>query len=154
MRPIYTTAVLAMLAVRSVAAQAPTITWGPAPAIFPAGARMAVLEGDPGKAAMFTVRLEMPDGYKIAAHTHPTDEHVTIIKGTLLLGMGDRVDAAQATALPTGAFSSVTANMHHFAVAKGQTIVQVNSMGPFVLTYVNPADDPTRNSKTKAKPRQ
>lgn len=154
MRPIYTTAVLAMLAVRSVAAQAPTITWGPAPAIFPAGARMAVLEGDPGKAAMFTVRLEMPDGYKIAAHTHPTDEHLTIIKGTLLLGMGDRVDAAQATALPTGAFSSVTANMHHFAVAKGQTIVQVNSMGPFVLTYVNPADDPTRNSKPKAKPRQ
>ena len=154
MRPIYTTAVLAMLAVRSVAAQAPTITWGPAPAIFPAGARMAVLEGDPGKAAMFTVRLEMPDGYKIAAHTHPTDEHLTIIKGTLLLGMGDRVDAAQATALPTGAFSSATANMHHFAVAKGQTIVQVNSMGPFVLTYVNPADDPTRNSKPKAKPRQ
>ena len=144
MRPLYATAVLAVFATPPVMAQAPELTWGPAPAIFPAGAKMAVLQGDPGKAALFTVRLDLPDGYKIAPHFHPTAEYITVIKGTFLLGMGDKLDAAHATKLPTGAFSTVDANMHHFAIAKDRTIVQVNSMGPFVLTYVNPADDPTK----------
>ena len=146
MRPIYATAVLAVLALRPVTAQAPKLAWGPAPAIFPTGAKLAVLQGDPGKAALFTVRLDLPDGYKIAPHFHPTDEYITVIKGTFLLGMGDKLDAAHATKLPTSAFATVDANMHHFAVAKGRTIVQVNSMGPFVLTYVNPADDPSKKS--------
>ena len=52
--------------------------------------------------------------------------------------------------LPTSGFATVDANMHHFAIAKGRTIVQVNSMGPFVLTYVNPADDPSQKPKTSA----
>ena len=150
MRSIYATAVLATLAVRPLLAQAPEIVWGPAPAIFPAGARMAVLQGDPGKAALFTVRLDLPNGYKVAPHFHPTDEYITVIKGTFLLGMGDKLDAAHATKLPTGGFATVDAAMHHFAIAKGRTIVQVNAMGPFVLTYVNPADDPSQKSKTSA----
>ena len=111
---------------------------------------MAVLQGDPGKAALFTVRLDLPDGYKVAPHFHPTDEYITIIKGTFLLGMGDKLDPAHATKLPTGGFSTVDANMHHFAIAKGRTIVQVNAMGPFVLTYVDPADDPSKKSKAGA----
>jgi len=147
MRPIYATAVLAVLAVRPVMAQAPALTWGPAPAIFPAGAKMAVLQGDPSKAALFTVRLDLPDGYKVAPHLHPTDEGITVIQGTFLLGMGDKLDATQATKLPAGAFDNVRANMHHFAIAQGRTIVQVHAMGPFVLTYVNPSDDPSRKSK-------
>lgn len=111
---------------------------------------MAVLQGDPGKAALFTVRLDLPDGYEVAPHFHPTDEYITVIKGTFLLGMGDKLDATHATKLPTGGFGTVDANMHHFAIAKGRTIVQVNAMGPFVLTYVNPADDPTKKPKAGA----
>jgi quercetin dioxygenase-like cupin family protein len=149
-RCIHATAVLTVLAIRPVMAQAPELTWGPAPAIFPAGAKMAVLQGDPSKAALFTVRLDMPDGYKIAPHFHPTDEYLTVIKGTFLLGMGDKLDAVHAKKLPTDAFATVDANMHHFAVAKGRTIVQVNAMGPFVLTYVNPADDPSKKTKADA----
>ncbi|HEX7939275.1 MAG TPA: cupin domain-containing protein [Gemmatimonadaceae bacterium] len=144
MRRVYTTAVLTLFAAGAVQAQAPAINWGPAPAVFPVGARMAVLQGDPGKPGLFTVRLELPDGYKVAPHTHPTEEEITVIKGTFLLGMGDKMDAAKATKLPAGAFSSVEANMHHYAIARGQTVVQVHAMGPFVLTYVNPADDPSK----------
>ena len=44
-------------------AQAPELKWGPAPAIFPAGAKLAVLQGDPGKAEPVTVRLDFPNGY-------------------------------------------------------------------------------------------
>jgi len=123
-------------------AQSSALTWGPAPAVFPPGAKMPVLQGDPGQAALFTVRLDMPDGYRIPPHFHPTDENVTVINGTLQVGMGDSVDVAHATKLATGEFVSIGANMHHYAVAQGRTIVQVHAMGPFALTYVNPKDDP------------
>ena len=127
-----------------LAAQAPALKWGPAPAVFPAGAKMAVLQGDPSKAGVYAVRLDMPNGYKIAPHFHPTDEHVTVISGTFMVGMGDKMDATKMTTLPAGGFVTAGANMHHYATAKGHTVVQVHGMGPFQLTYVNPADDPTK----------
>src|SRR6266496_2060007 len=123
-------------------AQAPALAWGPAPAVFPAGARMAVLQGDPSQTALFTVRLDMPTGYKIPPHFHPTDEYLTVISGTFLVGMGDSLNVAKASVMPAGAFGTVGANMHHYAIARGKTVVQVSAMGPFVLTYVNPKDMP------------
>jgi quercetin dioxygenase-like cupin family protein len=120
------------------------IQWGPAPPIFPKGAEMAVLQGDPGKAEEFTVRLRMPNGYKIAPHTHPTVENVTVLKGTFFAGMGEQFSEANLKAFPRDAFASIPANHAHYAMARGQTIVQVHGLGPFVLTYVNPADDPTK----------
>jgi hypothetical protein len=118
--------------------------WGPAPAVFPAGARLMVLAGDPGKPGEYTVRLEMPDGYRVAPHWHPTDENVTVISGTFLVGMGDTLKTTGLMSLPAGGFVVAGATMHHFAIAKGKTVVQVHGIGPFALTYVNPADDPTR----------
>ncbi len=148
MRWLARVAVLAGLLGCSASAQAPAPwTWGPAPPVLPPGARVAVLQGDPGQAALFTLRLEMPDGYKIAPHFHPTDEHVTVIEGTFLIGMGDRLDAAHATTLARGGFVTAGAGQHHFAIAKGRTVVQVHAMGPFQLTYVNPADDPQNQPK-------
>lgn len=120
------------------------LKWGPAPAVFPAGAQMAVLSGDPGKAGVFVVRLRMPAGYKIPAHHHPTDEYVTVISGDLSLGMGDKLDPAKAAKLGPGGFAMAGAKMNHFALSTGGAVVQVSAEGPFGMTYVNPADDPTR----------
>jgi quercetin dioxygenase-like cupin family protein len=125
-------------------AQAPELKWGPAPAIFPAGAKLAVLQGDPSKAEPVTVRLDFPNGYVLPPHFHPTDEAVTVIEGTFQVGMGDKVDKSKTMAVPVGGFVVAGAGQHHFAIVKGRTIVQVNLMGPFALTYVNPADDPTK----------
>jgi quercetin dioxygenase-like cupin family protein len=122
------------------------IKWGAAPPFFPAGARFAVLQGDPSQAGPYTVRLSMPPGYLIRPHTHPTDEHVTVISGTLTLGMGDSVKLLRAKRHGTGAFVTAPANMSHFALARARTVVQVHGMGPFAITYVNPKDDP-RNAK-------
>jgi quercetin dioxygenase-like cupin family protein len=116
--------------------------WGPAPAIFPAGAQMAVLQGDPGSTNLFTVRLRFPNGYKIAPHTHPTDEHVTVISGTFLVGMGTTVDKKSMMALKAGGFVTAPANHAHYAAAQGPTVVQVHAIGPFAMTYSNPADTP------------
>ena len=140
--------VIGSLAV-STAAQAQVnsgdLKWGPAPAVFPKGAEMAVLAGDPGKAGTFVIRLKMPAGYKIPAHHHPTDEYVTVISGDFHLGMGDKLDAAKSAALAPGGFAEAPRQMNHFAWTQGGAIVQVSAEGPFAMTYVNPADDPTRH---------
>lgn len=129
-------------------AKAPGLSWGPAPAAFPSGARMAVVSGDPGKAVPFTVELSFPDGYRIPPHFHPTDEAVEVKKGTFLVGMGDTLDAAKTNTMKVGAKGKVPAQAHHYAVARGATVVSVSAMGPFAMTYVNPADDP----RTAARP--
>ena len=120
------------------------IKWGPAPPIFPKGAEFAVLQGDPSKSDEFTVRLRFPNGYKIPPHTHPTIENVTVLKGTFLAGMGEQFVEANMKSFGRDAFASIPANHAHYAMARGQTIVQVHAIGPFQLTYVNPADDPTK----------
>ena len=122
------------------------LQWGAAPAGLPAGSQLAVMEGDPTKSGPFTVRMKSPDGYKIMPHTHPTAEHVTVISGTLRLGMGEKFDETAARELPVGGFAVLPAGMAHFAATTGETIVQIHGQGPFKIKYVNPADDP-RNAK-------
>jgi quercetin dioxygenase-like cupin family protein len=124
--------------------QAQTIQWGPAPSVLPPGAEIAVLAGDPGSQTEFTLRLKFPNGYRIAPHTHPTTENVTVIKGTFLAGMGTQFVEANLQELGRDDFVSIPAEHPHFAMARGETIVQVHGLGPFVLTYVNPADDPSK----------
>jgi quercetin dioxygenase-like cupin family protein len=120
----------------------PELKWGPAPAVFPAGAQMAVLQGNPGGTGLFTVRLRMPNGYRIAPHTHPTDEHVTVVSGTFRVGMGKTFAEKGMMAVHAGGFVTAPASQPHFAVARGETVVQVHAIGPFAMTYVNPADTP------------
>lgn len=125
----------------------PPIKWGPAPAVFRPGAQMAVLQGDPSKPEPFIVRLRFPNGYEIAPHTHPTDEHITVIDGTFRVGMGTKFVEAKLVALPTGAFVTAPALHAHYAKAQGLTTVQVNAVGPFALTYVNPSDAPKQDAR-------
>jgi quercetin dioxygenase-like cupin family protein len=123
------------------------IKWAPAPAILPGGAKLAVLEGDPAKPGSFTMRLSMPAGYRIPPHFHPVTEHVTVIGGTFYVGMGDTFDASKASALPTGTFAALEPGVRHFAFTKGATTIQLHGVGPWSLTYVNPADDPRTKTK-------
>ena len=125
------------------------IKWGDPPPIFEKGASFTVMSGDPGQPGLFVVRLKMPAGYKIAPHWHPTDEHVTVLSGTFALGMGETFDKGRMQDLPADGYALLPAEMRHFALAKTEAIVQVHGMGPFALTYVNPADDPSKRTTTK-----
>lgn len=120
------------------------IKWGPAPPDLPAGAQIAVLAGDPSQSGPVTLRLKMPAGYVIAPHWHPTDERVTVISGLLGLGMGDTLDKKTSKVLKPGGYAVAPAKMHHFAWTKAGAIVQVDLMGPFAITYLNAADDPSK----------
>jgi quercetin dioxygenase-like cupin family protein len=118
------------------------LKWGPGSPALPPGAQMVVLEGDPSKDGPFVIRVKLPAGYKVPPHWHPTDEHVTVLQGVFQFGMGDKFDAAALRAYPVGSYISTPKEMRHFVQAKGATTIQVHGMGPFSLTYVNPADDP------------
>ena len=120
------------------------VTWGEAPPSLPPGAKLAVLSGDPSKSEPFVIRVQLPAGYTIAPHWHPTDEQVTVLAGTFALGMGDTLDKSAVQDLPVGGYALLPAQMHHFAMAKTAATIQVHGMGPFVINYVNPADDPSK----------
>jgi len=123
-----------------------SLEWQAGPTAIPAGAKMAVLEGDPTKEGPFVVRFQFPEGYHIAAHTHPKTERVTVISGALYLATGESLDRNSAKELPAGSFGYWPAGMKHAAWSEGQTVIQLHGVGPWQINYVNPADDP-RNAK-------
>jgi quercetin dioxygenase-like cupin family protein len=120
------------------------LQWGPAPAMVPKGAQAAIIQGNPSeKGKMFTLRLKSPkDEYRIMPHSHPTDETVTVLSGTLYAGMGDHFDAGLAKEYKEGGVIVMPKGMNHFVYTKGETVVQIHALGPFEFKYVNPKDDP------------
>jgi hypothetical protein len=126
----------------AVFVNAAEIQWGDAPPVLPKGAQIAVLYGNPFKKGAYAMRLKMPDGYKIPPHWHALDEQLTILSGTFMLHMGDTMESPAHT-LEAGGYHFLPAKMHHAAEVKGETILQINGIGPFDIHYLNPADDPT-----------
>lgn len=118
------------------------IEYEPGPASLPAGCEVAVLEGDPSAEGLFVMRLRLPDGYIIPPHSHPNFERITVLDGTFRLGHGSTVDREATMALEAGSFTSMTPGMRHFAQAEGETVIQITSIGPWEIEYVDPADDP------------
>lgn len=118
------------------------VQWGPAPPVLPAGAQIAVLEGNPSEKGPVTLRLQFPANYNIPAHWHSMTERVTVLSGALHVGMGDKLDRRASETLEPGGFVSLPAAMHHFAWTATPTVVQINLEGPFDIFYVNPADNP------------
>jgi quercetin dioxygenase-like cupin family protein len=112
--------------------------------MVPKGAKLAVLYGDPNKDGLFVIRAKLPANYRIAAHSHPTDEVVTVLSGTLFVGMGDKLDLAKAKAFPGGSLVVAPAKTNHYVLTKQPTVIEISAMGPLQFTYVNPADDPSK----------
>lgn len=107
-----------------------------------------MISGDPNKeGSPFVMRFRYSGKARIPPHWHPTDEHLTILSGTFRLGMGERGDESATTPLGAGAYAFVAAKMAHYAWADDGTTVQAHGIGPFVINYVNPADDPAKAIK-------
>lgn len=121
-----------------------SLKWGPSPPGLPAGAEVSVVSGDPSQAGPFVLRARVPAGYRVPPHWHPTTEHLTILTGTVALGMGEKWDEASMTTLAAGGFATMPAEMRHAFLARTAATFQVHATGPFTINYVNPADDPRR----------
>ena len=119
------------------------LEWEACSPALPAGAQCATVEGDRSAPnVLFTFRVKLPDGYRIAPHFHPADEHLTVIAGTFHMGMGGTVDTTAAKAMGAGSYMVMPKGEPHYAWTTGETVVQVHAIGPWGITYVNPADDP------------
>ena len=119
------------------------LKWADLPSL-PPGAKLSVIEGPMNEAVPFTVRIKFPADYKVPAHWHPAIEHVTVISGTFNMGTGDKLDASKTMPLSAGSVAIMQPKTNHFAWTKEETIVQVHGVGPWGVTYVNPADDPRK----------
>ncbi len=122
-----------------------TVKWNP----FIPGAEIAVLSGDPAKAGPFVIRIKHHAGLKVPPHWHPTDEHITIITGKAVIGMGEKFDPASGQEVAAGSYVFAPQKMAHFLYAKEETIAQVHGIGPFQVVWVNPADDPMKKAAVK-----
>ena len=119
------------------------LKWVDVPSL-PPGAKVAVIEGPMDQATPFTIRLKLPADYKIPAHWHPAIEHVMVISGTFNMETGDKLDVTKTKALSAGSVAIMQPKTTHFGWTKEETIVQVHGVGPWGITYVNPADDPRK----------
>lgn len=124
------------------------IKWVDAPPALPPGAQIAVIEGDPKVAGSFTMRVKLPANYKIMPHSHPANEHITVIDGSFYMGLGEKFDEKAAKQIPAGGFAMMNTGTRHYAFTEKESIIQLHGMGPWDIIYVNAADDP-RNKKLK-----
>lgn len=125
-----------------VVAPANTLKWGDAPPGLPPGSRVSVVSGDPSQAQPYVLRAQMPANYRIPPHWHPMMENITVLSGTVALGMGETFDEKAMQDVPAGGFASVPGEMRHFFMSKTAATIQVHGVGPFAVTYVSAADDP------------
>ncbi|MEO6463569.1 MAG: cupin domain-containing protein [Candidatus Eisenbacteria bacterium] len=111
---------------------------------LPKGAKLAVIEGPMSEAVPFTVRIKLPANYRIPPHWHPAVERVTVLSGTLHMGLGDTFDRTKSSAVPVGGVMIMQPNTNHFAWTRRATVIQLHGTGPWGITYVNPEDDPRK----------
>ncbi len=123
------------------------IQWGPGPAVLPAGIRGAVLYGDPTKDGLFSMRFKLPKGYRVPPHTLSKAGLFTVISGTFRIGMGGKADPSKAKSMPAGSFIALAPGTPHFVAVDEETVVQLNNIGPWLIIYIDPKDDPSRKPK-------
>jgi len=112
---------------------------------FAPGVRLAAIHGNPDSAGAYALRLSFPDGYRFPPHWHPMAENVTVLEGTLLLAMGDRVQPSGVEkSYGVGDYLYLPATQPHYGGARGRTVLQLHGMGPFTINLVNPPATPAR----------
>jgi quercetin dioxygenase-like cupin family protein len=121
------------------------IDWEPF-AGFPPSVRLAIIVGQPSKAAPYTIRVKVPHGEKLMPHRHPEDRVYTVISGVFYIGLGDQFDPDKLQAYPPGSVVVLPGNTPHFHWAKSsEYVTQVTAIGPLGLDYVAAEDDPRNN---------
>lgn len=122
------------------------VRWMAAPALsgLPEGVELALIEGTPLVEGPFTFRLRFQDGARLMPHTHPVDERITVISGSLNQGIGETFDQSATEVIPAGSFVYRSPGQAHFVWFDEETVLQFHGTGPFGIEYVNPADDPRK----------
>lgn len=126
-----------------------SLKWGDAPIGFPPGSQMVVLLGDPGAEGPFVLRWKAPAGFFIPAHSHPTDETLTVLSGSMMMAMGDNLRRETAVEMPAGSFFQLPQGMPHVVWVTEPLVLEVHASGPFDIKYLDPSDDPRLQTAKK-----
>jgi hypothetical protein len=97
---------------------------------------MAVLEGDPKREMLFTVRFRTGSEFEMKPHWHPRNERVTILKGKIGVGFGDEIDRKNVTWFGSGDYYVNAKDAHHFVLADGPAVLQITGIGPWKANFV------------------
>jgi quercetin dioxygenase-like cupin family protein len=116
--------------------EASSIAFVPAPANMPKGVSIAVLEGDPTQKGVFTLRLRIPPGFSLPAHTHPSDERVSVLEGSVSVGFGTTGDDNSVRTFGPGSFYVNPPGVAHFESSEQGAVLQVTAEGPWRVDLV------------------
>lgn len=105
---------------------------------LPKGAQIAVIHGNPNEAGPYTMRMRLPNCYVIPAHWHTNDEEVTVLLGSFHVGLGDKIDKANAVTLSAGGYQLVPGRANHYVWSTGTTMIQISGIGPRDTTFADP----------------
>lgn len=101
----------------------------------PDGTRYSVLRGDREKPGQpFTYAFWMPGGVWVKAHHHTQDAHVAVLRGTIKLGFGRKMDRTKAISIAAGGFFVVPAGVPHFEGSQGECLIIGTAMGGWKTT--------------------
>ncbi len=124
---------LALILTAAIAVTPDAIVWKDGPPTLPAGSKIAVLEGNPREEGIFTMRVRVPAGAKLAPHWHPRDERVTILSGTVELGFGTKADPAATKRYGAGSFYVNPPRTVHYLFFPEETVMQMTGVGPWEI---------------------
>ena len=113
------------------------VKWADAPPTMPAGTKIAVLEGDPKKGGMFTMRLRARADTVVRPHQHPREERVTVLSGAVFVGFGDTLDKTKAKKFSAGGFYVNPAEVYHYVFFEEETVLQITGVGPWAVQYLD-----------------
>lgn len=106
------------------------------------GTEIALLVGDPEEASSpYVLRVKYQDGVKVLPHWHSSEECITVISGTWVMGVGERYDLSVAQEFPAGSYLVIPEGVPHFALCTGETIVQRHGVGPVDTQLARSEDD-------------
>jgi quercetin dioxygenase-like cupin family protein len=95
-----------------------------------------MLFGHPDSAGRpFVMRIRELPGTVVPPHTHPVDEHITVVSGTWYFGTGERFDSTALRELAPGAYAFAPAGTTMFGYSPGGAVVQVHGVGPFHIHW-------------------
>ena len=130
--------------------RAKNILWSPAPASLPAGAKAALLQGNPTETGRYVIRVQFPANYKIPFHSYANAMDVTVVSGTLYVANTQTFDKKKAFAIKPGDFYHLPARAPQFTFTKGETVLEIHGEGPLKLTYTSSTDDPLKGAEPPA----
>lgn len=120
-----------------------SIDWSDCPPHLPKGCQLSILEGNPKKPDLFTVRFKLDDIFFMPPHTHPKDERVTILEGNVSVAFGEDATYDDAIHFGPGDYYVNARNSIHTVWIDKPTILQITGIGPWQANFIsdNPALD-------------